>query len=289
MFGKLIKHEFRATARIIPFVFLVTVFLALVHIVTGKLNLGAASRVSLVLMIIMSFAQIAISFVLVIWRYDKNLYSNEAYLTHSLPVHPSELLWSKCIVGFVWVALSYIVGAAVFAGVMIADFVKSADQLSAIFKGFQALLAQTGLEDHQGILWAVIAVLLALSIGMLLAQAYFAITAGNLSKLHKLGVGGPLLVFFAEYIVLQFVGAFATLFIPLGLRVSAAGNALPEFKLVTQNMFSQISKTIYQSGLTGMGSEAGIIGIGYYILMPVIVIGLLYWTSRIITRHTSVK
>ena len=289
MFGKLVKHEFHATARIIPFIYLVTIFLALVHVVTAKLNLGAASKISLVLMVLMCFAQIAIAFVLVIWRYYKNMYSSEGYLTHTLPVHPSQLLWSKLLVGFIWTALSYIVGAAVFAGVMMADFVKSANQLDEISTIYHAFLAQTGLDKYEAAMWIFVIGMMLLSILLLLTEAYFAITVGNLSKLHSLGIGGPVLVYFAEYIALQIVAVVTMMFIPLGLQMTQSGDQLMEFKLVTQNMFSQISTNYNAAAAAGPGTDSGIVGIAYYILIPFIMIGLLCWTARIITRHTSVK
>jgi len=289
MFSKLVKHEFRATARIIPFVYLVTIFLALIHVVTAKLNLGAVSKISLVLMVLMCFAQVAIAFVLVIWRYYKNLYSPEGYLTHTLPVHPSQHLWSKLLVGFIWTALSYLVGAAVFIGVMMTDFVKSGDRLAEVFKVYHAFLAQTGLDKYETAMWIFVIGMMLLSILLLLTEAYFAITVGNLSKLHSLGLGGPILVYFAEYIVLQIVAAISTLFIPLGISITSSGQELLGFKLVTQNMFSQISSSFNAAGASGAGTDTGIIGISYYLLIPFIMIGLLCWTARIITRHTSVK
>lgn len=290
MFGKLVKHEFRATARIIPFVYLVTIFLALVHIVTGRLNLGVISRISFALMIAMCFAQVGIAFVLVIWRYYKNMYSNEGYLTHTLPVHPSQLLWSKLLTGFVWSALSYLVGAAVIAGVIMADFVRSPEQLSVISAAYHGFLSQVGLENHQAAMWVFVAVMLVMSIMLLLTEAYFAITAGSLSRLHKLGIGGPVLVYFAEYVALQIVGVVTVLFVPFGMKITTGPNgAMTGFKIVTQTMFSQLSDSFNHSGLAAAGSDTGIIGIGYYVIIPFIMIGLLLWTARLITRHTSVK
>lgn len=289
MFGKLVKHEFHATARIIPFIYLVTIFLALIHVITAKLNLGAVSKISLVLMVLMCFAQVAIAFVLVIWRYYKNLYSPEGYLTHTLPVLPSLLLWSKLLVGFIWTALSYLVGAAVFAGVMMADFVKSKDQFDEVFTVYHAFLAQTGLDKYETAIWIFVIGMMILSIVFLLTEAYFAITVGNLSKLHSLGIGGPVLVYFAEYIALQIVGVIAVMFIPLGMQMTQTAEGLMEFKLVTQNMYSQLSTNFNAAGAAGAGTDSGLIGIAYYILIPFIMIGLLCWTARIITRHTSVK
>lgn len=288
MFGKLVKHEFRATARIIPFVYMVTIFLALLHIISSKLNLGIASRLSLVLMLVMCIGQVIITFVLLIWRYYRNLYANEGYLTHTLPVPPSQLLWSKLLVGFVWSLLSYLVAILAAGTVLVMDFVKSADKFASISAGYHAMIAEIGMENHQTAMWITIIVFLFISIGLLLAEIYFAISAGSLSKLHSLGIGGPILIYIAEYTALQIVAAVTMLFIPLSLQFpETTGGTLSGFKVVTKSMFSQLG-IMSHSGLSG-ANEAGFIGISYYILIPFILIGLLCWTARIINRHTSIK
>ena len=288
MFGKLVKHEFRATARIIPFVYLVTIFLAIVHIIMTKLHFDAASKISLALMIMMCVAQVVVASALVVWRYYKNMYSNESYLTHTLPVKPSLLLWSKLLVGFIWTLCSFLIGIAVSAVVLITEFMKSADQLAEISKGYHSLLLLFGLQNQEAVLWIIVIAWMIVMYVMFLAEAYFAITVGSLSKMHSLGIGGPILVYFAEYIALQVVGTLTILFFPLGLEMSTtADGALGGFKLVTQNMFSSLSETINTSGAAG--ADSGIIGIGYYILIPFIAVGLLCWTAHIIKKHTSVK
>ena len=288
MFGKLVKHEFRATARIIPFAFMVTIFLALLHIISSRLNIGIASKLSLVLMIIMCIGQVMITFVLLIWRYYKNLYANEGYLTHTLPVQPSQLLWSKLLVGFVWSVLSYLVAIAAAGTVLIVDFVKESDKIASISAGYHAMLAELGLENHQAAMWITIAAFMAISIGLVLTEIYFAISAGNVSKLHSLSIGGPILIYFAEYTALQIVAAVTMLFLPLSLQFpESSGGALTGFKVVTKSMFSQMG-IMNHAGISG-ANETAFIGLGYYILIPFILIGLLCWTAQIINRHTSVK
>jgi hypothetical protein len=290
MFGKLVKHEFRATARIIPFVYLVTIFLALVHIITNRFNLGAISKISLVLMVIMCFAQVAITFVLLIWRYYKNLYSNEGYLTHTLPVHPSLLLWSKLIVSFVWTLLSYLVGAAVVAAVFLSDIVESSDKFGALSKAYNEILAVTGMVNLQPALWTAVAFFVVVSIVLLYAEMYFAITVGSLSKLHSLGIGGPILIYFAEYVVLQIINTIVTLFVPLGIRITTgADGTMSTIQIVFQNMFSKFGSIFSNANASSAAGSDMIVGIGQYILLPFIAVGLLLLTARIISRHTSVK
>ena len=43
------------------------------------------------------------------------------------------------------------------------------------------------------------------------------------------------------------------------------------------------------AGAAGTGTDSGTVGIAYYILIPFIMIGILFWTARIITRRTSIK
>jgi len=290
MFGKLVKHEFRATARIIPFVYLVTIFLALVHVITTQFNLGTVSKISLVLMIIMSVVQVAVTFVLLIWRYYKNNYSNEAYLTHTLPVHPSLLLWSKFLVAFIWSVISILVGVAVAITIALTDLVTSSDKLGAVSEGYRVFLMETGLTNHQAVFWLIIIGLVIVMVSLALAEMYFAITVGSLSKMHSLGIGGPILIYFAEYIALQIVNVIVVLFVPLGVQLStAADGSLTGAKLVFQNMYSNLTLFTQTAGSTAGQGEDLVIGIGQYILLPLIAIGLLLWTARIITRRTSLK
>lgn len=285
MFGKLVKHEFRATARIIPFIFLVTVVLAGVHVVTSIFNLGTISKISLVLTVLMCFAQVAIAFVLVIWRYYRSMYSNEGYLTHTLPVPPSELLWSKLLVGFAWSLASYVVAGAVGFGLLAKSFLKTEEDWKSMEAGYKAILSLMGLAGHEALLWSVFAALILISIVIVLAEAYFAISIGSMSKMHSLGIGGPILVFIAEYIVLQIINTLAVLFIPLGLEMSVSGEKMTEIRLVTKNMISSLAGNYFNN----TSVDTGVIGIGSYILLPFILAGLLFLTAHVVSRRTSLK
>ena len=109
MLGKLLKHEFRATGRVMLPVLGVLVILALLF----NLSVRFIGRTESVLVNVLSglsiFAFVAgiiaaeiICLVLMINRFYKNLLGAEGYLTHTLPVNVHELVWSKMIVAFVW-------------------------------------------------------------------------------------------------------------------------------------------------------------------------------------------
>lgn len=278
MFGKLVKHEFRATARIIPFVYLVTVFLALVHLLTVRLNLGILANLSFALVIIMCFAQVAVTVILIIWRYYKSLYSNEGYLTHTLPVTPSKHLWSKLLVGAVWYLVAMLLSFGTIAVVISSDI--QMKEMVTYDKFIQAM----GIQHDQMIFWVVIASMLVIGVVQTLAEAYFAITLGSVSKLHKLGIGGPVLVFFAEYVGLQIINSLAMFLIPIGLEMGAKGNEM-SFHLVNRNMLSVFIEAIK----TSSPNSSGIIGIGTFIMLPIVIAALLIITSRVLNRNTSLR
>lgn len=53
------------------------------------------------------FAIVIATIVYLAVRIQKNLFSDEGYLTHTLPVKPSQLLWSKVFVIWTWSVIDF--------------------------------------------------------------------------------------------------------------------------------------------------------------------------------------
>ena len=111
MLGKLMKHEFRATARVMLPVMGAMVALALlanlsIRGLAGNLSDVPLLRILFVLIIIFfSVAVVAtavMSLVIMVSRFYRNLLKDEGYLMFTLPVSIHELIWSKLIVSLVW-------------------------------------------------------------------------------------------------------------------------------------------------------------------------------------------
>jgi len=111
MLGKLMKHEFRATARIMLPVMGAMVALALlanlsIRGLAGKLSDVPMLRILFVLIIIFFgvavVATAVMSLVIMVSRFYRNLLKDEGYLMFTLPVSVHELIWSKLIVSLVW-------------------------------------------------------------------------------------------------------------------------------------------------------------------------------------------
>ena len=109
MLGKLLKHEFRATGRVMLPVLAVLLFVAALFNLSVRFYTGSDSLLLNLLFGLVIFAFVAgiiaaeiIALVLMINRFYKNLLGEEGYLMHTLPVNVHELVWSKIIVSFVW-------------------------------------------------------------------------------------------------------------------------------------------------------------------------------------------
>lgn len=110
MLRKLIYYDLKSTTR---FLFIIHLFLLAATLagrvfLTGKLDLAAEHTDELALMLtavfyIILFAGASFStYIIIAVRFYRNLFSDEGYLTHTLPVTRGRLLLSKTISGSIW-------------------------------------------------------------------------------------------------------------------------------------------------------------------------------------------
>jgi hypothetical protein len=114
MLSKLIKHEFKATARYFVPIFLVALILTPVTklIIGVDIFKGFLSIIPGFFISAYAFSLIGIgvvTMVVIIMRFYKNLVSTEGYLMHTLPVTSSQHIISKLLVAFIWTIISVIV------------------------------------------------------------------------------------------------------------------------------------------------------------------------------------
>ena len=128
MLGKLLKHEFRATGRImLPALGALILLAGLANLSYRGIEYNAATaegpfavfvRLVLLFTIILFFlglfAAVVMSVVLMVQRFYRNLMRDEGYLMFTLPVSVHGLVWSKLIVSFVWITLTGLIATALF-------------------------------------------------------------------------------------------------------------------------------------------------------------------------------
>lgn len=114
MLGKLLKYEFKSTARI--FLPLYSMLLV-VAIINGFFINSEVFSIQGLLMTIFGSLLIAlfvITVVVLVQRFSKNLLGDEGYLMFTLPVKTSSILLSKYLVALLWTVLSGIVSVVAF-------------------------------------------------------------------------------------------------------------------------------------------------------------------------------
>jgi hypothetical protein len=271
MLARLLKHEFRSTRRIIPWIYLVTICMGLFSLLVRTLGVKWLSDLFLFLMVAAGAGAVLMTYVLVIYRYYKNLYNSEGYLTHTLPVDAGRILASKIIVSFFWLLASYLVMAGVLltAGSLVLG--EQGMTLAGVIRQF---MASSGLPQNL-LVWLVIAVAAyaCLSILYFISQVFFAITLGNTSRFHSYGIGGPILLYLATNFTVQIGTLVFMTFIPAGIVFRNGA-----FSFVPQGMLA-----------TFINQNEGVFGLGSILFILIATVGLLIWTERLIRRSTSLR
>ncbi len=112
MLGKLFKHEFKETGKLlIPLNLVIICYTVIGAIMLGSrlfdddhFALLAAS--SLILYILSIFAIFIVTFIFFTVRFYKTMYSSQGYLTHTLPVSTGSIIHTKVLVSVFWVVVT---------------------------------------------------------------------------------------------------------------------------------------------------------------------------------------
>ena len=212
MLRKLIKHEFRATGRIMLPLFLILLVTSVGANFSTRGLLETDNKLLDVLgvLLVMAFA-IAIvgvcvmSMVVMVQRFYKNLLQDEGYVMMTLPVSVHQHIWSKLIVSAVWFALTLVV-------VCLACFIMAFDVgfVHQIAAGFRELFQEIcrNLSAYYAINGTAVIVefLVMCFVGCcaMCLQFYAALAIGHSRPNHKMA--WSVLSFFAIQFIMQFLG-----------------------------------------------------------------------------------
>ena len=139
MLRKLIKHEFRATGRVMLPLFLILLVTSVGANLSVRGMLDTPYKVLDVLgsLLVMAFA-VAIfgvcvmSVVVMVQRFYKNLLQDEGYVMMTLPVSVHQHIWSKLIVSAVWFALTIVMVCV--AGLIMAFDISAIEEIGDLFR-----------------------------------------------------------------------------------------------------------------------------------------------------------
>ena len=182
MLGKLLKHEFRATGRLmLPALGAVLVLAVLANLsirfiqVTDSVFLSILFGLVITAFVIGMIAMCVMTLVLMVLRFYRNLLRDEGYLMHTLPVTEHQLVWSKLIVSLVWSLVTFLVIGLIILLTVLLQTGTSLGELFAQFPSWAEIrqaMAEVGLRG--GDLWLLGGeVLLALLLGTLSSYMHF--------------------------------------------------------------------------------------------------------------------
>lgn len=152
MLGKLLKHEWKAVWKVPVLLIGILMATAVMAGLTFSLPIWDSDWIGLPLsgvMLFMTFyiAILATSIGITIYfavRYYKNMFTDEGYLTNTLPVSTHQLLLSKVITMTAWnliSAVAILLSVAVFLGIMVVTFIGPNDgrTLAEVVRDFMEL------------------------------------------------------------------------------------------------------------------------------------------------------
>lgn len=202
--------------------------------------------------------------------YWRTGYGRIGYFTQTLPVRGSRIYAAKLI----WAALVLLAGLVLTVALWFVVMVASAQSLFGMSP--QVLLGQVGevlAAAFEASPWLVAVgapVILIVMYGCNLVLLFAAASIGSERWLQRLGWGGPVLVWFALYAIMQVVMFVLILAIPFGLGVDAAG----DFGLVPADVLTAMLEN----------SEAQVMPVGFLPAMA-LMIPLLIWRTAHSWNH----
>lgn len=273
MFGKLVKHEIRHSARYNLVIYLVALAVTLVMGLSLVAESSALGVVSCFAIYITGFATVVVTLVSVIKNFYDTLYSRQGYLTLTLPVKSGELVASKVLVSFLWIIVGFLIMALTWVSIFF--YVKQ--QTQASFDVLKILFTDSGLLEMlpSGFVVAEVIIVFALiilaKILTYVGYIYFAVTVANTRAFqsHPKLFGG--ITFFVVMVVISKINNFLTAKAPLTFFVTGEKAFL---------------------GFEPMGAVDGAIisyGVGGTIFTGLVALVLLICTAYIIDRKVNIK
>lgn len=258
MLGKLIKNEFIQTSKSLITVYAaagVTILFMLLSYITDITWIGVTGSSVL---IFIGFAAIIMTLVMIVNNFARSLYGNQGYLSYTLPVKCSSLLFSKFIVSFAWIILGYVVMFLTILIVILYAKARSNGILESVFDMVRELEIIGNLPTMKSIVSYLIVTGLGsiITVVSLLSFIFFAITVANTRLFqHKPTLFG-LVFFFLAYFVNKTVATSLTYSFPLSIvatsesiGIQAISMANAEGVLFIQGIGGKIFTVIFSAAL----------------------------------------
>lgn len=220
MLRKLMKYELKATARVMLPVYLALLvmtvvakfFFWMVNYGTNAMSLNrwvsAGMGISMGLYVMVITAAIVMTFVIIVQRFYKNLFTDEGYLMNTLPVTNHQHILSKLLIASFW---SIVCGIVITLSIII--LVTNDINLFDFFRGVGNVLSQMTASETFHAWVAIIEFILLLLVSFVssVLMIYVAIALGQLFNDHKILASFG--IYIAITVALQIIGVILMLIV----------------------------------------------------------------------------
>ncbi len=220
MFGKLLKNDLKAQWHSMSTIFSVIMAVAVIGeactVFSDKQVVIVFGGLAVILSLLFACAFILIA---VAMLFSKTMFGRAGYLTLTLPVKTSSLIWSKTVSGLIWAFAVYFL----FIGSFILWIHQVKETLGGdVVESAEAILSIFGVPSFKVISIVVIffSVSLAVSILLIVQSLFLGVTCSNITPVSKLGNIGAIAIFAVTFLALQKVSTEASALLPFGMVVS---------------------------------------------------------------------
>jgi len=274
MLGKLLKHEIKDTARIMPFLYIIAFVATAIAFVSFTLEIGWLRYSSSILLVFISIAVTVITLVFISVRFYQNLYTREGYLMFTLPVKPHMLLVSKTIVSLGWLIISGIV--------TIGSLLCALHFLGTFESASLAEIWDDIINSPFGKLVYAIVPLVIVSVIYLVGQIFFSITFSNMPAFHKMSAVSAIVILIILNLVLQIIESILALIIPISVHINAG-----ELSLTSRTMLSFFLENI--NNMNNSNVSEIVIGTGGFIFQIIAACLLYYFSGKLMNKKVSIR
>lgn len=216
MLRKLMKHELRATGRIMLPIFLIVLLTAVGANLSSRLLLEMDIRfLNVVGIILLCAFFVAIigsciaAFLVMLQRFYKNLLQDEGYIMMTLPVSIHQLVLSKILTSIIWYAGTAI--TFIFSMLILAFDIDLIKNLSTgLYVLFRSLSFSSELLVNLPLIIIEVFLLLIIGCAGACLQFYAALSIGHSFSNHKM-LGSVIIYFVIQFIFQLIVGSFFAL------------------------------------------------------------------------------
>ena len=269
MFGKLLKYDFLATGRIMGIVYAIFAAVSIYVIAPFYFNdipaeeMGPMEALKVGLLVLVVIALFIVTIVTIMIHFQKSLYSDQGYLTFTLPVKSFSILTSKVLVSSFWYLLaSFSSLASIF--IVIDALSKSLGE-----EGISLIEMLLSIFDENLNMGALVFMLVCMlvngfaSVFLYILEVCFAVTISNTRHFQKHHVIFTLLFSAITVIVATTINSALADSILLGVSLNESGESL---KFVTDIADANITCINILPAVTSIIFAVGFFFVTHYVM-----------------------